>query len=826
MPALSLALLGRGTSANDGTGDTARDGALKLNRNARLLEALAKGAVISATTTAQPASPSVGDLYIIPSGKTGTDWSAMTNGSLALYAENDGANAWFEITPSEGWRVYARDTNIYYHHNGSAWAALISTAMTPVVQAASVAQGAANLNTINAINVKSATYGATGDGTTDDTAAFAAALLVGGDIFVPDGTYVISGIVLSVAGTRLFGGRGAVLKCKTGTTGTNYITLSAARCAIEGLTVNGNAAGVTYTYNRYCIKILAADCRVEGVRVYDASSMGIGGGDGAVRAIIRNNEVTASGDMGIFVNDNLASVLPAYGLCSGNTVIGWGSSTTTASGISIRGTDWRIESNYVEATASYANEQLGIEVWHGGDRSIVHNNVVRSLTYAEFGISLAAPHTSAVGNLVVGSTSWGIEAAAAGPVHITGNTIIDATGTGIAINVSASKDNDYSSIVGNIIINCTGSSSAQACIAITGTGSIAEGVRISGNTCTGTAAGIYSTLATNVQISNNHVTVGASTKAAITHVGSKALIDGNTLVLLSGATHSIGMSVSGDDVVVANNVIDGSASTTNGIVLITGYTNVVCRNNYIKDTVSNAILSQNNVASVFIHDNKSVSGGAINLQASNVGWANFVVGTTTSYAIVGVTDASVGGNGIYRAGGTDVALADGGTGAGTARGACANLLAPYIIAQSAVGVTHTGNTSETILATVTIPAGAIGPNGRLRIHSMWSNNNSGNNKTPRIRLGGIGGTNYGPAVQTTQISQIHICEISNRNSASSQVGTIGQNGNGGIGSSATALSTGAINTANAQDVVFTATLANSADSMTLESYVVEVLYGA
>jgi hypothetical protein len=122
MPALSLALLGRGTSANDGTGDTARDGALKLNRNARLLEALAKGAVISATTTAQPVSPTVGDLYIIPSGKTGTDWSTMTNGSLALYAENDGANAWFEITPAEGWRMWVKDTDVLYRHNGSRWA--------------------------------------------------------------------------------------------------------------------------------------------------------------------------------------------------------------------------------------------------------------------------------------------------------------------------------------------------------------------------------------------------------------------------------------------------------------------------------------------------------------------------------------------------------------------------------------------------------------------------------------------------------------------------------------------------------------------------------
>lgn len=162
MPALSLALLGRGTSANDGTGDTARDGALKLNRNARLLEALAKGAVISATTTAQPASPSVGDLYIIPSGKTGTDWSGMTNGSLALYAENDGANAWFEITPAEGWRMHASDTDVLYRHNGSAWVVLMSSAMAAVVQAASTDAGLGELNGVLQVATKTALKALTG----------------------------------------------------------------------------------------------------------------------------------------------------------------------------------------------------------------------------------------------------------------------------------------------------------------------------------------------------------------------------------------------------------------------------------------------------------------------------------------------------------------------------------------------------------------------------------------------------------------------------------------------------------------------------------------
>jgi len=51
------------------------------------------------------------------------------------------------------------------------------------------------------LNVKF--FGATGDGVTSDTAAFAAALLIGGAIIVPAGTYKLGELTVSVAKTRL-----------------------------------------------------------------------------------------------------------------------------------------------------------------------------------------------------------------------------------------------------------------------------------------------------------------------------------------------------------------------------------------------------------------------------------------------------------------------------------------------------------------------------------------------------------------------------------------------------------------------------------------------
>ena len=145
-----------------------------------------------------------------------------------------------------------------------------------------------------------------------------------------------------------------------------------------------------------------------------------------------------------------------------------------------------------------------------------------------------------------------------------------------------------------------------------------------------------------------------------------------------------------------------------------------------------------------------------------------------------------------------------------------------VLASSAVAVSHTGNTNETVLATVTIPAGAMGLNGALRITSTWSHpGGSANNKTMRIRLGGISGTTFMFVVLTANVSsQDPFRIIQNRNSASSQIckaqGSLGTTSN-------SANVTGTVNTANAQDLVFTAQLANGGETITLEQYTVELI---
>jgi hypothetical protein len=63
-----------------------------------------------------------------------------------------------------------------------------------------------------------------------------------------------------------------------------------------------------------------------------------------------------------------------------------------------------------------------------------------------------------------------------------------------------------------------------------------------------------------------------------------------------------------------------------------------------------------------------------------------------------------------------------------------------ILGASAVAVSGAADTNENILATITIPAGAMGLNGILRVYADYTVTNNANAKTLRVRLSGIGGT--------------------------------------------------------------------------------------
>jgi hypothetical protein len=95
-----------------------------VNESLRKLDAVVQLAVTSATTSAEPGAPSDGEVYIMPAGKTGAHWGAMTDWALAYYRDG----AWEEITPREGFVAYVRDAGAMLVYAGAAWAPLRTVA--------------------------------------------------------------------------------------------------------------------------------------------------------------------------------------------------------------------------------------------------------------------------------------------------------------------------------------------------------------------------------------------------------------------------------------------------------------------------------------------------------------------------------------------------------------------------------------------------------------------------------------------------------------------------------------------------------------------------
>lgn len=151
---------------------------------------------------------------------------------------------------------------------------------------------------------------------------------------------------------------------------------------------------------------------------------------------------------------------------------------------------------------------------------------------------------------------------------------------------------------------------------------------------------------------------------------------------------------------------------------------------------------------------------------------------------------------------------------------------PVVLGMSAVAVSCPADTNEDALATVTVAANAMGLNGRVRVTSQWTFAGAGGNKTPRVRFGGAGGTAYvATALNNANTVVKLVTEFANRGAANSQHGgTVIHNNDPALGYVPTA-TTGAIDSSAASSVYISGQKAAGADTLTLESYLVELYPG-
>lgn len=97
--------------------------------------------VLSKSTTAQPGSPADGDVYIIPAGATGTQWSTFSQNDIAIYR----GGTWYAYAPVPGVVANVAGT-LEEYTTGGGWAALSSGGARNAVTALAIASGAVNID--------------------------------------------------------------------------------------------------------------------------------------------------------------------------------------------------------------------------------------------------------------------------------------------------------------------------------------------------------------------------------------------------------------------------------------------------------------------------------------------------------------------------------------------------------------------------------------------------------------------------------------------------------------------------------------------------------
>lgn len=75
------------------------------NNNVRLLQALFLNPAISATTAAQPGSPTEGDVYILPAAPSGAQWASFFEDDVVIYYDA----TWTAYIPNDGLRKFVED---------------------------------------------------------------------------------------------------------------------------------------------------------------------------------------------------------------------------------------------------------------------------------------------------------------------------------------------------------------------------------------------------------------------------------------------------------------------------------------------------------------------------------------------------------------------------------------------------------------------------------------------------------------------------------------------------------------------------------------------
>lgn len=152
---------------------------------------------------------------------------------------------------------------------------------------------------------------------------------------------------------------------------------------------------------------------------------------------------------------------------------------------------------------------------------------------------------------------------------------------------------------------------------------------------------------------------------------------------------------------------------------------------------------------------------------------------------------------------------------------------PLWVRAQNTAVSVTGTLVETVLWSITIPGGTIGTNGWAEIHFMASANNDASAKTLKWRLGGVAGTEVAIGMNLASVlSSNGVRYFACRNSNTAKISTPITGGASPTPwfSSGSGLYTYNFDTSGDVTFVITGTLADAADTLTLEAAMIRIFY--
>jgi hypothetical protein len=449
-----------------------------------------------------------------------------------------------------------------YLFSAPALGALMAAATQPKVSADGLQLTAANVMD----------YGATGDGTTDDTAAIhltREAAGVGGRVIIPPGTYIVSGLTASVAYQMWELSDDAVVKMQVGAA--RILSITGLGVSVVGGIFDGANGKVRDNWSQNGIEVAADGVTIRNATVQNSPVFGI--------CAFNRNRLSISGCTlinnylgGIFIQNSLAGPSDLYDISITHNLVK-SSSGQDASGIAVRGesTIQRvnrvvISSNTVTLPYNQSGETGGIAVTNGVDWT-VGNNIV---TGGFLGITCPNPRKATISdNRVRGFSEVGIEIpGAVDGVTITRNFVDpDGTSAGSGIQASAGEVNDVR-IVGNTIQNFL----ADGYLISFSSGSVSRQITINGNVLksvvgSGQFCGVYFNGGITGLAMWGNIVDGSSRprSTGVTFLKSVlgASVNGNQFVNLAGAAVLLAAGGAGDTLdyinVVGNSVVNCGA---------------------------------------------------------------------------------------------------------------------------------------------------------------------------------------------------------------------------------------------------------------------------